>query len=183
MKMHLIVEGESDRQLFLAQKYWFDSLGLEVDVYPTNGKTNMEKNAHKYYEISLITNAQKIIFLPDQDADRCALVTRAKVGLESEERALTVVVKREIEAWILADGRCIEEATGLCYQPAGITDLEVDPKQTLYSLLKRKIGHLPTGAEAIALLKSHFSIERAAGNNNSARRFKEMIIRLTRREN
>ncbi len=179
MRMHIIVEGDSDRQLLISQKPWFDSLGIEIDIYPSHGKTRMRSNAQKHFEIALVNNAQKVMFLPDQDADVCALVTRQKIGLEYEERVQTVVVKREIEAWLLADGRCIEEAIGLAYQPAGITDLIPDPKQKLFSLIKRKIGHIPTETEAIALLKSHFSIERAAGNNNSARRFRQLVMNLS----
>lgn len=181
--LHFIVEGEFDRQILQGQTEWFSALGIELSVFPTDGKKNMENKAQKFYEIGLWRDAYKIIFMPDQDYDRCALATKAKLGLDHAEKAIVMVVKREIEAWILADGQCITEAIGLSYQPAGITDNDIEPKDKLYSLIRRGIGHPPTSLEASVLLKSHFSIDRAARNNQSARRFREIIVGISRSPN
>lgn len=175
MKIFLIVEGDSDKILFDSQRRWFDYLGLELDIVPTYGKQNMIKTAKKHYKISIIRSANSIVFLPDQNGDVCALVTRQRIGINSLDKAVTIVIKREIEAWVLADGQCIRDSIHVQYSPAGQTDMEVDPKQKLHSILKSKFGYLPTNIEAAKMLASNFSINRAAMNNTSAKRFKEFI--------
>jgi len=180
LKIFLIVEGNSDKLLFLGQNEWFNTLGIETEIITTNGKQDMIKNAEKYYKISMLKKADYIIFLPDQNSDICAMKTRQKIGMDSQERAVTIVIKRALEAWILADGHCIQNSIQLDYSPAGQTDSILHPKNKLLSLLNRKLNHIPTTIEAINLVKSYFSFERASNNNQSAKRFKDFIENLSR---
>ncbi len=179
MKIFLIVEGDSDKILFDGQRDWFKSLGYELNIIPVYGKPNMIKTAIKHYKIAILSNASNIIFLPDQNHDVCALVTREKIGTDSKDRAVTIVMKRELEAWILADGQCVQHCVCIQYAPAGQTDEEIDPKQKLKNLLKRKLGYFPTDIEAAKIAAPYFAINRAAMNNTSAKRFKEFIERIS----
>lgn len=175
MKIFLIVEGDSDGTLLKGQLIWFASLGLDVTIVRTGGKKEMIRSAMKHYKIARLCGANAVIFLPDQNSDECALVTRRRIGMDGLERATTIVMKCELEAWILADGQCVQACICMQYSPAGQTDTEVDPKQKLQTQLKRKYGYLPTGLEAANIVAPHFSIHRAARNNTSAKRFKEFI--------
>lgn len=179
MKISFIVEGDSDKIILNGQRNWVSSLGLEFDIYPTYGKPNMIKSALKHYRIARLYDFSNIIFLPDQNSDQCALVTRQKIGMDSKERAVTIVLKRELEAWILADGQCIRDSLGINYRPSGQTDAEMDPKQRLLSILKSKLGYLPTEIEVAMLVAPCFSITRAAIANTSAKRFKDFIERIS----
>ena len=92
-------------------------------------------------------------------------------------------MKRELEAWILADGQCIRDSIGIDCRPCGQTDAEMDPKQKLLSTLQSKLGYLPTEIEVATLVAPYFSIVRAAIANTSAKRFKELIESISTRSN
>lgn len=181
MRISLIVEGDSDRIILNGQHSWFSSLGIEFDIFPTYGKKNMIKTAIKHYHAALIGGFDNIIFLPDQNADACALVTRQMIGIDSKDKAITIVMKRELEAWILADGQCFRDSLDINFRPSGQTDTEMDPKQKLLSILQNKIGYLPTEIEVATLLAPHFSIVRAATANTSASRFKNFVVNISGR--
>jgi hypothetical protein len=178
VRTSLIVEGDSDKIILEGQGNWFQSLGLESDIIPTGGKKNMIKSAMKHHRIALLRGCCSILFLPDQNSDQCALVTRDKIGMDSKDKAATIVMKRELEAWILADGQCLRDSVGINYRPSGQTDAEMHPKERLLSLLRRKLGYCPTEVEVAKLVSPYFSITRAAMANKSAKRFKEFIERL-----
>lgn len=179
MRISLIVEGDSDKIILDRQRNWFNSLGLEFDIVTTYGKKSMIKSAMKHYNIALLKGAINVIFLPDQNGDQCALVTRQNIGMDSQSRAVTIVMKRELEAWILADGQSIRDSISINYRPSGYTDAEIDPKQKLLSILQRKLGYLPTEIEIAMLIAPYFSITRAARANTSAKRFKDFIERVS----
>ena len=180
MRISFIAEGDSDKIILGGQRNWFSSLGIEFDIFLTYGKKNMIKSAMKHYNIALLQDSGSIIFLPDQNGDACALVTRQMIGMDSKDRAVTIVLKRELEAWILADGQCIRDSVGVNYRPSGQTDAETDPKQKLLSILRRKLEYFPTEVEVATLTAPHFSIIRAARANTSAKRFKEFIESVSR---
>lgn len=175
VKISLIVEGPSDEIVLGEQKNWFDLLGLEVDIHPTGGKSSMINKARKYCKIAMYTGSEKTIFLPDQDKDICAMVTRQRIGIDSLDGAVTIVMKRKLEAWILADGKCMQDSIGAHYSPVGQTDTEVDCKNKLLHMIKSKRGYLPTTVQAAKIIAKYFSIDRAARNNTSVKRFKEFI--------
>ena len=175
MRISFIVEGDSDKIILDGQRNWFSSLGLEYDIIPTYGKKKMIQSAMKHYSIALLHGCSNIIFLPDQNGDQCALVTRQKLGMDSKDKAVTIVMKRELEAWILADQQCIRDSMGIDFRPSGQTDAEMDPRQRLLSILKRKFGHFLTEIEVATLVAPYFSITRAAIANTSTKRFKEFI--------
>ena len=179
MRISFIVEGDSDKIILDGQRNWFSSLGLELDIVPTYGKQSMIKSAMKHYRIALAQGYSNIVFLPDQNGDTCALVTREKIDMDSKDRAITIVMKRELEAWILADGQCIRNSIGVNYRLSGQTDAEMNPKQRLLSILQRKLTYFPTEIEVAMLTAPHFSIARAAMANTSAKRFKDFIERIS----
>lgn len=177
--IYLIVEGDSDKILFENQMEWFKSFGFELTIITAGGKTNMIKKARSHYNVAILSGAKNVIFLPDQLGDDCAIITRQQIGMNSMPQVATIVMKQELEAWILADGICIENSVGLSYSPPGQTDTENFPKNRLRSLLNRKLGYLPTTVEASSIVAPHFSIDRAASNNTSAKRFKDFIERIS----
>jgi hypothetical protein len=180
MSIFIIVEGDSDKIILESQLAWFDSLGLKMHFVPVGGKQSMIKKAKAHYHTATSCGAEKVIFLPYKHNDPCALITREKIGMDSLDKATTIVVKCEIEAWVLADGECVRQCACVPYHPAGQTDTEIDPKQKLQSQLKHKFGSIPlTSIEAAKKVAPHFSIHRAARNNTSAKRFKEFIVSIS----
>lgn len=179
MRISLIVEGDSDKIILDGQRNWFSSLGLEYDIIPTYCKTKMIQSAMKHYRVALLRGCCSILFLPDQNNDQCALVTREKIGMDSQDRAVTIVMKRELEAWILADGQCLWDCVGINLRPSGQTDDEIYPKKKLLSSLRHKLGYWPTEVEVAILVTPCFSITRAAMANTSAKRFKEFIEEIS----
>lgn len=175
MKIFLIVEGDSDEVIFKSQKNWFDSLGINFNIRTTGGKQSMIRKAKNHYKVAFWENADYVIFLPDQNGDMCALATREKIGLDSYSKVKTIVMKLEMEAWILADGQCIRNSINIVYEPPGQTDRIVDPKSKLFSIMKKFPGFVPIEKLAAEIVAPYFSIERAARNNTSAKRFKEFI--------
>lgn len=178
MKIALIVEGLSDNILLNEQRQWFSSLGIETDIITAGGKSNMIRKALKFYKTSIASGASHVIFLPDQNGDQCALVTRNKVNADHLPGSTTLVVKRELEAWILADRRCINCTLDPNYHTSGTTDNVSSPKQTLFSLIDKKLGYIPTAVEAAKIFADQFSIVRAAVANRSAQRLINIVSSL-----
>ena len=174
MRITFIVEGPSDDILLNGQRTWFSSLGLDIDIITAGDKHNMARKAMKFYSASIISGADYVVFLPDQDGDACASVTRDKIGVDHLPQATTLVIKRELEAWVLADSHCINCAVGSNYHTAGITDNIIDPKEKLFSIIHKNFGYIPTSVEAAKIFSNHFSFEKAALANNSASR----LVRL-----
>lgn len=178
MKIALIVEGPSDKIVVESQAQWFSQLGFEVTVRPAGGKTEMFKKAAKFHRVETMLGARKAIFLPDQNGDPCATRTRERVGMDDCPCALTVVLKRELEAWLLADGKAVTLATRKQYQPPGQTDSIPDPKQELSRKFFRAFGYNPSEVEMAHEVSRHFSLSRAARYNTSAKRFINELTRL-----
>ena len=179
--MALIVEGPSDKILLESQAPWFNNIGLDVVIRIAGGKKEMCKSAGKFHRVETLQGTQKVVFLPDQDGDPCVTFTRQRVGMDRCPCAITVVLKRELEAWILADGRALASVTAREYRPAGQTDSILDPKAELGTLLERTLGYRPTAVEMAGLIAKRFSLVRAARYNTSARRFVQEIKRLSGR--
>jgi hypothetical protein len=182
MKISIMVEGASDKEILEKQNTFFNSLGLEVKIQPMGGKKNMIKKARNHYNIAKLSGASHIIFLPDLDRDECALVTRKLVGMDDAKDSVVIVIKRELEAWLLADWRCIETLLGAGHRPAGQTDAEHDPKQKMYSIFRKKFRYNPTETELAKFVSQHFSIDRASHNNTSVKRFKEFLENIASRQ-
>lgn len=181
MKVALIVEGPSDKKLLESQTRWFNSIGLDVVIRIAGGKREMCRGARKFHNVEKLHGTQKVLFLPDQNGDPCVTFTRRRVGMDKCPCALTVVLKRELEAWILADGGAVASVTGRQYEPAGQTDSILDPKGELATILGRRLGYRPTEVEVADLISEHFSLTRSARCNTSARRFVQEMKRLSGR--
>lgn len=178
MKIALIVEGLSDNILLDEQRQWFLSLGMEIDIITAGDKHNMIRKALKFYNASIASGATHVIFLPDQNGDQCALVTRKKVNADDLPGATTLVIKRELEAWILADRHCINCTLDPNYHTSGTTDNVLNPKQTLFSLIHKKLGYTPSTVEAAKMFADQFSIVKAAVANHSAQRLINLVSSL-----
>lgn len=176
MKLFLIVEGPSDEIIFRYQCDWLKSLGIEkVAIRPADGKDKMIRDAQKHYRTSISQGADIVIFLLDQDNDVCAMATRTKLKVESLDKACVIVVKRELEAWLLADGQCIRNTFRCNYHASGQTDSFMSPKDKLQAITRQQLGYPLTETEYAYRIAPHFSIFRAASNNTSAKRFKEFV--------
>ena len=178
LKIALIVEGLSDKILFNEQRQWFSSKGVEIDIIVAGNKHTMITKALKFYKASIISGATNIIFLPYQNGDQCALVTRGRMHADNLPGATTLVIKRELEAWILADSNCINCKLDPNYHTSGITDNLSNPKQILISMFQKKLGYTPTTVESVKMFADRFSIEQAAHANKSAKRLVDLIISL-----
>lgn len=175
MKVVLIVEGNSDIILFKSQSHWFESMGIDTQIISTGGKTCMIKSARKYCCFARNPDVQNILFLPDQDMDSCVIQTCEKFNINASDKIKIIALKRELEAWILADAECINSIIDINYHPSGQTDYILDPKRTLSDMFRRKLGYIPSEVEVSSLVAPCFSIERAARSNTSASRFKLYI--------
>jgi len=178
LKIALIVEGLSDKIILDEQRQWFLSLGMEIDIIVAGDKITMIRKALKFYKASIISGATRVIFLPDQNGDQCALVTRKRINADNLPNATTSVMQRELEAWILADHNCINCTIDPNYHTSGITDNVINPKQNLFSMIKRKLGYEPTTVESAKIFANQFSIVQAANANNSAKRFINLVNSL-----
>ena len=175
MKVVLVVEGNSDVILFKEQSQWFESMGLDTQIISTDGKSNMKIKARKYCCFSRSPDVQHLLFFPDQDMDICALQTCQKLNVDALDKVTIIVLKRQLEAWILADSECINSTIDTSYHLSGQTDNILDPKRELFSLFHRKLGYTPSEVEITSWVAPYFSIERAARSNTSANRFKQLI--------
>jgi len=176
LKLFLIVEGQSDEIILKAQNNWFESLGLgKPAIRIADGKGKMIRDAQKHYQTSIHNGADIIIFLLDQDTDICAMATRMALNIDSRNKACVIVIKRELEAWLLADGECIRNTFRSSYHASGQTDSLANPKDRLKSITQQQLGDRLTETEYAYRIAPHFSIVRAAGNNTSAKRFKEFV--------
>ena len=175
MKVVLVVEGNSDTIFFKEQSQWFESLGLAIQIITAGSKSEMTKKARKYCTFARVPNVQSVLFLPDQDLNSCALQTCQQLDVDAFDKVTIIVLKRELEAWVLADSECINSVTGINYRSSGQTDNILDPKQKLFSIFHRAFGYAPSEVEISSRVAPYFSIERAAKSNTSANRFKRFI--------
>jgi len=179
MKLFLIVEGKSDKKLFSSLEEWFHSHEIQVKIIIAGSKKELIRDALKHYKLAFYNGADKVLFLPDQNGDPCALYTKQKFqNILHLNNIDIIVLKKELEAWILADGECIRRIIRSDYNPSGITDNIDNPKENLHAKLRRYLKHPVTTNEAIECVSPYFSIERAARYNTSAKRFKNIIENL-----
>lgn len=179
LKLCIYVEGYSDQILLNGQNNWFKSLGFDINIYQTGGRGTMIKKARGYNWMATLDGAKQIIFMPDLNTDACAMLTRENLGMDSEKNTVTIVMIRELEAWVLADGEAIQNSIGVEYRPAGQTDTEAYPKRKLHSLMANKLGYPPTATLACKIVAPHFSIQRAANYNTSAKRFTDYLKKIS----
>lgn len=179
MKIQLIVEGDSDKIILEAQRKWIESFGCELDdIIVTEGKPSMIKKVAEHYNVAMIRKIGRVIFLPDQDDDNCALVTRKNIGVDYKPKADCIVLKLALEAWILADKRCIQNCIANSYHLSRNTDNIKDPKDKLLSILRR-VYIIDTSVEIADIVATHFSIDRATNYNTSAKRFKDYLKNIS----
>ena len=174
-KVAIITEGLSDISILNSLNSWFSEKELEVMFINAESKSKMIKNARKHYQTSIYSGCEYVIFLVDQNGEPCVTAVKDKIQLDNIRRVNKLVLKREMEAWMLADGQAIRTATSVHYFPSGMTDRMDDPKQTLKNIFKRGLGYAPTTLEMADSISPYFSIDRSAGNNTSALRFKNII--------
>ncbi|MGF7184100.1 hypothetical protein GGQ84_000180 [Desulfitispora alkaliphila] len=181
MKIALVVEGQSDRIFFSSLIDYFKNYGVSIDIIDTGGRPSMFKNAEKHYKACKYgLGADFVIFMPDIDNDVSVDITAEKVKVCSGDNYKVSVIVRELEAWILADGNCINQVLDSDYQPSGITDNIVNPKEKLTHMIYDKLNLKLTAFEIAQKFSPHFSVFRAEQNNNSLNYFLQIIKGLSK---
>ncbi len=180
MNVAMVVEGTSDKYIIEGLRGWFENMGLMVDIRTTGGKGPMIKKSRNHFRACVRQGSKKVFFLVDQDTDVCVLRTRKKLEVDSERLVVVNVVKSEMEAWILADGKCIRECFDKPYQPSGMTDGIRNPKERLFRIFMSKFNYYPSAPVVARMVAPHFSLERASRNNTSARYFRDKVLAVSK---
>lgn len=180
MKVGIVVEGLSDKDIIKGLSGWFENIGLTVDIITAHDKTRMVKSSRKHFHACIWQGSRIVFFLVDQNADACVLETRNRFDVDSESAVVVSVVKSKLEAWILADGQCIRKCFGTTYTPAGMTDSIRNPKELLFTMFTRKYNYRPTERVVTKMVAPHFSLERASLNNTSARYFRDKALAVSK---
>lgn len=169
-----IVEGKVEQIFidFLHKTQWLahrniNKLGPTIDV--RGGGNLCPKNMQTFVEQALTYNPDKIFILTDLECDPCIEKTKERLGVC--ELCATVIAKKAIEAWFLADNNVLSSLTNgqiQIFESPETTQLM--PYETYKSLLIEHTGR-GTGSKvtfARKIFKSGFDIERAASHENCA---------------
>lgn len=171
-RIGIVVEGDTERRLFEANRPWFLARGLEIKVVQAGGRPRLIQEARGHLEVLRLKQCEYTFFLLDQDDALCPPVVAALLhGVRREPDVRVCVLARELEAWFLADVSAVIKATG--QQFAGVpTDAIGQPAERLKELFRRGRQHkFLTKMEMMRAISPHFDLARAAQGNRSAGRF------------
>lgn len=181
IKIVIIVEGKSDKLIFDYQEKYFSKYGLDVSVKNGNSRTEVINKAKSHYTVAKINKNDYIIFAIDKDKDGCFSNIRRVIEEEINSIAnshcqyeINFFVM-ELEAWYLADYRCLNSILDNVDRPSGITDDIKYPKQKLFSLWNNSKGYKPTTVECASAFGPNLDLEEASKYNNSCKRFLRII--------
>ncbi len=171
VRLGMVVEGRSDCEFLEKKRPWFNQQGFALTIHQARDRSRLIRKARRRLEILQQKGCQKVFFFIDQDRDECPPATaKLLTDVAREKDAIVCVVARELEAWFLADQEAVTKATGQRFKRRP-TDRIPDPKETLKNLFYKKRKKFLTEPEMVRALCPHFSFERAAEGNGSARRF------------
>ncbi|MEO8147652.1 MAG: hypothetical protein ABI723_08455 [Bacteroidia bacterium] len=146
-----------------------------IDV--TGNKNLLPKNIDVFCEELTQQGAEVIFILSDLDLDKCVTITKNRIG--SCRNSITIISKKEIESWFLADSKTI---SGLMTQNYffEFPEQEIKPIETLKEEFKLKATRGIRNSKikfALKMINSGFSIENAAQHPNctSAKYFIEKL--------
>ena len=187
VKVAFIVEGDVEKIIVekcFIETGWLASKNIEplTPVINAGGGGNLcPHNMPIYVEQAQTLNPDKIIILTDLECDPC--ITKTKERLGDCNNCITIIARKALEAWFLADDSLIAGMTrGGCRQyPDPENTLEM-PYDTINQLLVEHIER--GGGDKIRLAKkvvqNNFNIENAANHPNcpSAKYFVDKVDEL-----
>ena len=103
-----IVEGPSDKIFFESEQFRNYLKELTINFIPevinANGNGNLlPKNINEFTESLIAKGATHIFIITDLDADKCVTLTKERIKPLAIHKC--IVVKKDIEAWFLADSK------------------------------------------------------------------------------
>ncbi len=194
VKVGFITEGKADKILLTSdrfRKYLLHKYRIgfdEEDIRYFGGKSKIKTNFKSLLAGLNKKNVQYIFLMVDQDdkeeqrrnhkykpKDCPVVVVNEIVGYRDnrhylQENLIFVVMTREMEAWFLADPNLNFDCLG--QKPEEILNPSDIVAQQLGTRSHGRIAHK---------IKDDFSLERAANNSQSAKRFLEKLIQISQK--
>ncbi len=181
VKVGFICDGETEKIIFespkfqeLLTKYKLEFVGA---IKYKGGKIKRDTDM-----LILRKYAKKVIIIKDleQLPDKEALLKELKKKETITHENIVVVVKRMIEAWLLADNITIGEIVRKKQKIFTNPENETDPHGTLKRILGNRYRYLSKPAIAKLFIDKGFTIENAANHKqcHSAREFIKILADL-----
>ncbi len=167
-----LVEGETEEILIshLRDIDWFKQFNINiVSIINLKGNGNFcAKNIEKFIIQAKAFNPEHIILLTDLECDPCIEKTKARLGDCVD--CITVIARKAIESWMLADTELMKKITNnlsyVCIEPENTKDMPFDE---IVNILKENNtkGTGPSKPRFLKrLIKQGFDIDRAKEHNN-----------------
>lgn len=182
VKVAFIVEGKIEKIFidFLTQIEWFKKYNIEK-VAPTidakGGGNLCPKNIENLIEQVIPFNPDKIFILTDLECDPCVEKTKERLG--DCDICVTVLARKAIEAWFLANDiilkKYTDEGESHFELPEKTEDMPYDVlKNLIYENTGRGISKVKL---ATSIFRNGFDIEESASHPNcpSAKYFVDKI--------
>lgn len=127
VKVGFIVEGDSDKIFFESENFrnYLQELSISFipEVINANGNGNLlPKNISEYSKALISKGATHIFVVTDLDTDKCVTLTKERINPSVNHKC--IVVKKDIEAWFLADTNTMrtffENTDFICENPESI---------------------------------------------------------------
>ncbi len=121
------MEGPSDKIFFESEQFRNYLKELTINFIPevinANGNGNLlPKNINEFTESLIAKGATHIFIITDLDADKCVTLTKERIKPLAIHKC--IVVKKDIEAWFLADSKTMSLFLGkqnfVCENPESI---------------------------------------------------------------
>lgn len=167
-----LVEGETEEILITHLKNigWFESFNISiVSIINLKGNGNFcAKNIEKFIIQAKVFNPKQIILLTDLECDLCIEKTKNRLGDCND--CITVIARKAIESWILADTKLMRTITNndtFVYDKPELT--ENMPFDTIVSVLKEHHvkGTGPSKPRFLKrMIKQGFDMNRANEHQN-----------------
>jgi len=139
VKVAFLVEGETEEILInhLKQINWFEKYSLDiVSIINLKGNGNFcTKNIEKFIAQAKAFNPKHIVLLTDLECDPCIEKTKDRLG--DCDDCVTIIARKAIESWILADSKLMKKITDNssfeCLSPELTTEM---PFEVIANILK-----------------------------------------------
>ena len=167
-----LVEGDTEEILIshLNNSGWFDQFKIKiVSIINLKGNSNFcANNIEEYIVQAKAFNPSKIILLTDLECDPCIKKTKSRLGDCND--CITIIARKAIESWILADTelmrRITNNSTYICSEPENTPDM---PFKKIADILKENNakGTGPSKPRFLKrMIRQGFNIDRASKHTN-----------------